>query len=280
MLLANWAVAGLFGYLLWDMVSRNHLHRIDRNHTLFISWATISLILNFALINFQQLYLVQVGGFIMVLALMVQTWQRPVAPIQCIASGAIIGVVSTYYNESLYLILLFPLLFYHMRSWSGRNCGSLVTGVLLAIWVRYCFLYFTAGEATANFVILSYADMLKDLIPSGLHYELWEWVYLGIFAFVLIIFSAIGFIQVEGNSIKADATNMMFSILTLVITVIAILDMTHLPDYIGHLSALLSIQLSLQQSCRYSSLLEWSILFILLVFAILGLLPIVMPLFV
>lgn len=290
-LCVNWLAAGLFSWIIWDIIEQHHLGLVDRNHAISISWALISMVLNFALINFNEYentssiarwlyvdksewrYLFQMLGFLVILSSMMRTWQRRVAPTYFLLSGAIIGVASVFLNYTLLWLILFPFFLYHMRSWSKQNWGSLFSGLILSIWIFYVGKMFIFGEAEADRFILSYSSVIYSLMPERLSYTFWEWVFMAFTALLLIIYSISGFAINVAKTVKAHSSVIMISTLSLVVTAFAIIDLSHLPNYVGIISILLSLQLAIHQSCLIDSKNEWWTIITLIIFAVLGVLP-------
>lgn len=290
-LCVNWIAAGVFAWIIWDIIERHHLGLLDRNHALSISWTLMSLVLNFALINFNEYetnadvaqwmyvdksewkYLIQMSGFLVIIYSVMQTWQHRIDPIRLLSCGAIIGVVSTFLNYSLLWLLLFPVFFYYMRSWSKQNWGSLITGLVLAIWISYIVKLIVAGEDNADGFILSYATLIDNLMPERIEYTFWEWVFMGFTALLLIIYSISGYAINVAKTVKAHSSVIMLSTLSLIITALAIIDLSHLPNYLGLLSIFLSFQISIHQSCLIDAKNEWWTLFLLFLYIVLSIMP-------
>ena len=134
-LCANWIASGLFAWMIWNIIEVNHLGIFKRNHAFPISWALISMVLNFALINFneykdgtlaaerwydidkfQWYYLIQMLGLLLIIMTMMQTWQNKIATLPLIFCGLITGAVSTLLNYSLFWLLFFPIILYQLLS--------------------------------------------------------------------------------------------------------------------------------------------------------------------
>lgn len=275
-LCANWIASGLFAWMIWNIIEVNHLGIFKRNHAFPISWALISMVLNFALINFneykdgtlaaerwydidkfQWYYLIQMLGLLLIIMTMMQTWQNKIATLPLIFCGLITGAVSTLLNYSLFWLLFFPVILYQLRSLSKQNLGSILTGVVLAIWLCYVGRFFLFGIDNADQHFLSYTKILDHLIPDYIDYTRWEWVFIGYIAILIIIYSIAGLTNNVANSVKAYSSIIMLSILSFIITIIAIIDISHLENYLGIIAILLSFQVSIHQSYINSAKNEW-----------------------
>ena len=286
----NWLASGILAWIIWDIIERHHLGISNRNHSVAISWTLTSIVLNYALINFNEyetgigtiwfiigkwewMYLSQIFGFLIIMFSAMQTWQQRTATINLLVCGLVIGFVSSYLNYSLFWILLFPVYFYHMRSWSKQNWGSLITGILLSIWLCYAIRFAINGEDAADTYILSYTKIIDNLMPDRINYTFCEWGFLSFIALLLIIYSISGFAINVAKTLKAHASIIMLSTLSLIITILAIIDLSHLPNYLGILSIFLSLQLSIHQSCLINIKNEWWTIIILLLFEVLSIIP-------
>lgn len=292
-LMLNWIAAGGFAWIISNIFKRHHLGLIDRDHSISISWALISVVLNYTLLYIKEYestekintwvgvdsglweYLLQMGGFLIMIATAINTWTHRIDALRFIFIGILIGGISTFLNYSIAWLLLFPFIFYHMRSWSIQNAGSLFSGIVLAIWIRYFVTILVAGMAAADAFILSYSTLIDNLIPGKIDYTYWEWIFIGLIGALLIIYSISGFAINVAKTVKAHSSVVMISTLTIVLTSFAIIDLSHLPNYIGLLSIFLSFQLSIHQSCIIDAKNEWWTIAILLILAIITILPLI-----
>lgn len=282
--LINWAVAGGCAFILWDIIEKHRLASLGRNHSRSIAWALISLMLNFVAVNFpgethdfRSLSLLV--GFISFLYISIESWQLKIAPLHYLILGTIVGLLSTYYSFCLYWLLLFPALFYFMRSWSKHNLASLGFGFFFSIWLRYIIQYLIFGEASADNIILSYLSVIEHLIPDTFNYNIYEWIFIAITALLIIIYSIMGFAVNMTKTVKASATITMLSLLSLIISIISIVDISHLTNYIAILALFMSAHMTNLQSYANDIKIDIFILIILLVYAVLDILPIILPLF-
>lgn len=284
MLGANWLAAGLFAWIIWDDIERHHLGLVDRNHSISISWALISMVLNYAYVNFNEYEIDQytlfvVGGFLIILSVSMRSWQMKVAPLQFILSGVIIGLLSSRSSYCLLWIILFPVIFYHMRSWSKENWGSVITGIILAVWMSYAVRLIFIGEESVGHLWHNYSNFVDGLLPDPLTYSIWEWIFLVFTALLLIIYSISGFFLEVAKTVKANASIIMLSTLSLILTIISLIDLSHLPNYLGLLSIFLSYQISIHQSCIIDAKNDWWTVSILILYAVFSIFPIFLPFF-
>lgn len=292
-LMLNWLASGAFAWIIKDIFKKHHLGLVDRDHSISISWALISIFLNYALLYINEYEptvvgsywfgissgiwkdLLQMGAFLFMLATAIDTWTHRIDAGRYLLIGALIGGVSTVLNYSIAWLLLFPFIFYLMRSWSKQNCGSLISGLLLAIWVRYVITMIIAGETQADAFIISYRTLIDNLIPGKIDYTFWEWIFIAFTGLLLIIYSISGFAINVAKTVKAHSSVVMISLLTILLTSFAILDLSHLPNYIGLLSIFLSLQLTIHQSCIIDGKNEWWTIAALIIFAVITILPLI-----
>lgn len=279
-LVGNWLFSGIIAWVISDLIDRHHLGTYNNNHALPISWSIISSVLTFALINFNEagsssIDLIQMTGFASILYFVTLTWQQRVSPILYMISGGIIGIVSVFFHFALLWIFLFPVIFYHMRTTSRENYGSLFTGLLLTIWIVYCLHLLVFGEASADAYILSYKDIIEEFRPDVLDYTPLEWVMLAFTLLLLIIYSISGYTLNVTKSVMSEGCVTMFSTLSLILAVISIFDITHLPNYLGLLSILLCLQISIHQSCILKARNDWWIISAVIILTIMNVFSII-----
>ena len=82
-------------------------------------------------------------------------------------------------------------------------------------------------------------------------------MFIGYIAILIIIYSIAGLTNNVANSVKAYSSIIMLSILSFIITIIAIIDISHLENYLGIIAILLSFQVSIHQSYINSAKNEW-----------------------
>ena len=287
-LCANWAAAGLFSWIIWNIIEVNRLGTYNRNHAISISWSILSMVMNFAMINFKEfdkwadtatwlsidatewIYLLQMLGALIIMATVMDTWQNRIATLHFLLCGIIMGILSTISSNVLFWLLLFPGILYQMRSWSRQNWGSLFSGIVLAIWLCYVGRMVLLGVENADAFILSFGNIFDTLLPTLINYTLWEWIFMAFVALLLIIYSIAGFTLNVAKTVKANAIVVMLAMMSLFITLIAVIDLSHLSNYLGMLAILSSIQISIHQSCVDDPRNEWWTIAIIVTLAVLS----------
>lgn len=296
-LVANWVAAGLFSWIIWNIIEVNRLGIYNRNHAVSISWPILSMVMNFAMINLREMEtlpdrgiwlnidiaqwinLIQMFGGLLIMVTVMQTWQNKLATLYFLFCGIVIGVLSAISNNVILWLLLFPGILYQMRSWSLQNWGSLISGVILSIWLCYVGQMLLLGVDTADAFILSYVKFYDTLLPGIFDYTLWEYIFMAFVALLLIIYSIAGIASSVAKSVKANAIVIMLAILSFLITLISVIDLSDLPNYIGMLAILLSIQITIHQSCVNDIRNEWWTISIIIIFAILSIVAQLLPLY-
>lgn len=286
---ANWLFAGVISAGIWHVTKRYHLCGIYDGKAFAISWPVLSACMNFSLCYFprtEQFFM----GVLLLLAMLsalsvtLSVWQDKNAVGKHMLIGLIIGFISTMLPHTLLWLLFLPLSAYHMRCWSPRNTFSTITGALLGIWFVYCVLFFWEeyGGAETGIVLFSADQMLRnylviirpesvDLVSAG--FGLWQWLFLGLIALLVVIYSISAMLLNAGNSIRAGASISLISTLSIFMVVLSFFDVAHLSFYISLLALFLSIQLTIHQANLHSAFNEWWTILIILSMIALTALP-------
>lgn len=275
----NWVMAGVLSAGIWHIVSRFSLDGGINVRAFAISWPLLSLTSNFSYCYFAHTDLfykniAQLVAMLGILTLFMSIWQRRQSILKHLAIGLIIGLISTLIPHAVLWLLLLPIASYYMRSWSSRNMFSTLTGSLLGIWFVYCFLALWQGIPAADKMIEQYAiimqkDDIQTLIQS---IGLWQSLFLGVTALLLVFYSAIARL-INTGSMRSSSSILLIATLSLMLIVLLLLDQRHLTTYLNMFALFLSLQLTINQSNLHSALNEWWILVLLLIFTALSILP-------
>lgn len=285
----NWLFAGLVAAGIWHITRRYHLCGIYDGRAITISWPLLCAVMNFTLCFFpryERFYLGIVLGLsmLLVLTLILSAWQGEMSVKRHLLVGIIIGLTSTLLPHTLLWLLLLPMTDYHMRSWSVRNAFGTLTGTALGIWTVYVGLFvhdhwFTAAPAEpglARQMLLDYAVIVQpenfNLLSSGL--GLWQWLFLGLIALLVIIYSISALLLNVADSVRAGASVSLISTLSISMVVFSFFDVTHLGFYICLLAFFLSIQLTIHMAHLRHALNQWWTLIIILAMLALSALPV------
>lgn len=281
-LLVNWLAAALFAWMIWDMMDKYQLSRFG-SKAFIISWPLIALALNFVQINFAEGHailwepLLKSTAQLILLRLGLGTWQGKLLPFRFFCIGLIIGGLSTFTPRSIFWLLIMPIVFFQMRSWSFRNFWSTLTGATFAIWTAYCAYFFLAGETQANEMIAQYRH-LSDLQMGLPDYESWEWLFIGLVGLQSLGYAFSGLMLNIGHNVRAHACILLISLSCLLLPFFCLAGISSLPLYLCLLSVFLSLLLSLHQSNLNSDANEWWIIISLFLSLALCLLPTIYPL--
>lgn len=287
-LCVNWIFAGCISFGIWYVTKRYHLCGLNEGKAFAISWPILSASMNFSFCYFPRteqffMSIVLMLAMILILYLQLNVWQDRQAIGRHILVGLIIGITSTMLPHTLLWLLLLPVFAYHMRCWSSRNAFSTLTGTLLGIWFTYCLLFFAdKAIGTADTIFFSADQMLRNyqtlfhpefsitLIES---FGVWQWLFLGLIALLVIIYSIAALLLNAGNSIRAGASISLISTLSIFMVVIFLFDIHHLSFYTSLLSLFFCIQLTIHQANVHTTFNEWWTIFIILAMLTLTALP-------
>lgn len=275
----DWAISGILSAGIWHIVARFRLDGGASVRAFAISWPLLAGALCFTSCHFSQPDqwlegIIQQLAMLAFISLQMSLWQRHQAIIKHILVGLIIGLTSTLIPHTLLWTLLVPIAGYYMRSWSLRNMMSVLTGIVLGIWFIFLFLFFGSSMEAADAMILQYAILFVPFDFSPLfELNLWQYIFLGFIALLLVLYSFSGLAINVGQSVRAEASILLISALSLALVVLFVFDLHHVSSYIGMFSLFLGLQLTIQQANFNSAIIEWWILLILLVSALLCLFP-------
>ena len=194
---------------------------------------------------------------LLIIGIVMGTWQRTFAPVEMLATGALLGTMSVYMPDMLYRLLLVPIALYQMRSLSLRNVAATLTGTALAVWTAYCLTFALAGEASADAIIGHYAS-ISDFSPSALpSMGLQMWAFVGLYLLLMAVYSFTSFIAGAGNTLRSHSAIILVATLGIIMAVFAVFDIDDLSLYLVLLSELLALQIALHKTERPSQVAEW-----------------------
>lgn len=275
----NWATAGLLSAGLWYVMGRFHLGGVTEGKALAITWPLMSITLNFAYLYFDITYpyfrgLVQLFALMGIITLVLSIWQEEQSTLRTLCIGILIGLSSTFFPHTILWIFMVPFIMFHMRATSSRNVFSILTGALLGVWFDYCLLFFQ-GPEVADAMLLQYLDIFQtNHYIQALHaLNLWQWLYLAIMALMVIVYSISAMLLGTGHSMRASASIMLLSTLSIAAVIFLCFDLMHTALYICQLSLFLCIQLTIHQANLRSSANEWWTLFIMVLCVVISILP-------
>ena len=277
-----WITAGVLSAGIWHIVARFRLDGGASVKAFAISWPLLTASLCFA-----RCYLVPLGngdegvwGIVQQLALLaflsqqMSLWQRRVAIIKHLLLGLIIGLTSTLNPHTLGWIVLLLIASYYMRCSSLRNMMSALTGIVLGIWAVYLAYFIVSGIKAADGMFAAYLDLfrLPDLtMLTAL--GTWPTAFVAYIGLLLFVYAMAGLAIDVGQTVRAEASIVLVSVLSLVLMVLLVLDASHLATHVPMLATFLALQLTIRQANLRSALVEWWILLIIAVGMALCLLP-------
>lgn len=278
----NWLSAGLLALGIWYLMGRFHLGGVSEGKSLAITWPLMSVTQNFALLYFDPSYS-YIRGLLVLFALMgiitlaLSTWQEEQSTIRSLSIGLLIGLSSTVFPHSILWLILVPFITFHMRSASSRNVFSILTGALMGVWMNYCLLFILLGEAAANAMLLQYADIinLSDYTAALSSFSLWQWLYLAMLTLLVIVYSISAMLLGTGHSVRASASIMLLSTVSIAEVLFLCFDLSNTALYISQLTLFLCVQLSIHQANLRSSVNEWWTICIILLVVAISILPLV-----
>ncbi len=276
-----WSVAGLLTAGIWHVVSRFRLDGGASIKAFAIGWPLLTQVLCFTCCHFPAdqgfgISLVQQVALLVLLSLQMSLWQRRVAVIKHLLLGLIVGLTSTLHPHFILFALLVPVASYYMRCSTPRNLLSALTGVLFGIWVTYLGLCLISGMEVADRMAGRY---LEALPAWGGWAERWRNLSVGqaiLVGYVLVlslVYALRGMAVDVGQSVRTEASIVLISMVSLAVGVLTVLGTVGLTTGVGMLATLLALQLTVHQANATLPLVEWWILLVLLVPAVLGLLP-------
>ena len=121
----------------------------------------------------------------------------------------------------------------------------------------------------AAYLRLFQAPPLAELAAMGT----WCTAFVAYVGLLLLVYAMAGLAIDVGQTVRAEASIVLVSVLSLVMMGLLVLDAAHLATLLPMLATLLALQLTLQQANLRSALVEWWILLIIAVGAALCLLP-------
>ncbi len=290
-----WGVAGVLTAGIRHIVARFRLDGGASVKAFAIGWPLLTQVLCFACCHLPTgasltRSLVEQLALLAILSLQMSLWQRRAAVIKHLLLGLIIGLTSTIHPPFILFALLLPVTGYYMRCISPRNLSGAFTGALLGIWFTYliiCLLPFFTVQSGGMEAADRMAARYLDIIPfSGQWLQrtiLWEGsavtlplmpaLFLGYLALMLLIYTFRALAVDVGQSVRAEASNILLSVVSLAVTALLIIDASGFTAYIGMLATLLALQLTIHQANTTSLIAEWWIMAILLIGTVLCLLP-------
>lgn len=278
----NWLIAGLCAWGIRDVVLRMRLSVSSECRALVISWPMMSLSLNFADLYFPGdvepwRALLQLLSMLLVVMLLLSTWQQRAAIVRYMTVGIVIALQSLLMPSTLLWLLLVPLALYEMRCWTSRNFWSVPTGALFALWVVWSGTYlFDSPEAAAS-IFEIYRPLLHPVfLPPIQPIDMWQGLFLGLTALLVVVYSVASLLLNVGQSIRAHDSVALVSLVALVLVVFTVFDLPNLPHYVNLLTLLLCVQLSIHQSNVHDATGEWWILLVILVSTALTALPLIL----
>lgn len=276
-----WSVAGLLTAGIWHVVSRFRLDGGASIKAFAIGWPLLTQVLCFTCCHFPAdqrfgIGLFQQVALLVLLSLQMSLWQRRVAVIKHLLLGLIVGLTSTLHPHFILFALLVPVASYYMRCSTPRNLLSALTGVLFGIWVTYLVLFLARGMEEADQLARRYLDAVPawgDWAARWSGLSVGQAILVGYVLLLSLIYALRGLAVDVGQSVRAEASIVFISMVSLVVGVLSVLSAVCLTTSVGMLATLLALQLTVHQANATHPLVEWWILLILLVPAVLVLLP-------
>ncbi len=274
-----WVTAGVLSAGIRHIVARIRPDGGASVKAFAIAWPLLTSSLSFAVCHIPACYsgdkvvwaIVQMLALLALLSLQTSLWQRRVAIIKHLLLGLIIGLTSTLNPHVLLWVVLQPIASYYMRCASMRNLMSTFTGIVLGIWAVYLAYFFGSGIGAADGMLAAYLRLFP--IPVLPRLGTWCTAYLAYVALLLLIYAMLGLAIDVGQTVRAEASIALVSVLSLVLLTLFALDATHLSTHLPMLATMLALQLTFRQANLRSAIIEWWILLIVAVGAALCLLP-------
>jgi hypothetical protein len=278
----NWAVSALFAYGIQDIIQRYKMGETRRGLIFYIAWIILCSTANFA-----SLYMpgdtapwkimLPMAGLMVILHLLLSSWQMHNAPVNYLAIGFIVSLLSLIHAPALLWLLLPGLGSIFMRSNSTRNFWSTLTGVVFGIWVSYFCVYFILGETKADNILNS----LLNIIPVTLtvpEFSLEVWIVIGITTILLLAYSVTSYLLNVGDSLRVTSVIRLISMMAFMFVLFTALNVSHIALYFSLITLLLTLLNALHLSNVQSDIHEWWTIFILVAMMLLDIIPILIPL--
>lgn len=279
---AAWAVTALFAFVIQDTLSRYYVGQIRNGVPFLVSWIVMSATSAFSVLSIEGetspwLVLLTEACLLCVLRILLVTWEAKRAVLPYFSVGLIIGCLSTLLPSVLCWLLLLPMAFYQLRTFSSRNVWSVPTGVVWGIWVVYCLMYFLGPEGAADAMLCGYGR-LWDLRLSPWPVWPWPvWTFLSFFLVLVLGYASVSLLFVFAKSIRGRANVMLVSLLALVELVFALLHLSDAGFHLGLLSVFLGLLIPCLLSYVRNVANEWMVLTLLILLMLAAVLPIALP---
>ena len=267
MLWANWGMAGLMSFIIWNFISKFNLHGDDALRTYAISWPLLTVGLQFVYCHYPHdgffyRVLLQNLALLLVINIMLSLWQAHNATSQHLLLGALIGLISSMLPHALLWLILLPIASFFMRSWSSRNILSGLTGAAIAVWLSYCALFLFVGSESAGQMLQRYAFILQDEdyspLFSGLGY--FQYLYLALVFLLTFFYGVSGLTLGVGQSTRSKSSIQLISTLSFVVALLLFLDVRHFFTSLSLLSLFIALQLTIHQANVKAIVHEWWII--------------------
>lgn len=283
MLWTNWAVTALLAFGVQDTLSRYYLGQVRNGAPFLVSWMVMLATVDYAMLHLPGdtapwLLLVAMVCLLVVLRIVLSTWEQQYAVPSFFLLGLLVGGLSTLLPFVLGWLVLLPIVLYQMRAWSGHNAWSSLTGIVLGIWTVYCLLFLFGGEERADAMLRGYGRLLDTGLPVWPSLQWQEWMFIAFFMLLLASYSMRRLLLVLGDNIRSRANSMMLAMLSLVVAVLSVADLGDIGFCLGLLSLFLSLQMCTYLANVRSSANEWWIFILLVLFLLMSVLPTAFPL--
>lgn len=279
----NWLTAGVLATGVWYLMGRFHLGEVSEGRAIAITWPLMSAAQNFAYLYFDPqfpFYLGQIYLLVLlfIIMLILSTWQELHSTPRNLCIGLLIGLIATSFPHAILWLLLVPLITFHMRSASSRNVFSILTGAVIGAWIAYCLLFILKSPESADAMLFRFSSIIDfpDYYATFSSFSLWQWLILSILTLLVIVYSFSAMLLGTGHSVRASASIMLISTLSIAGVIFLCFDISRAAIYISQLALFLCIQLSIHQANLRSSVNEWWTIFIILLIVIISLLPLVL----
>lgn len=279
----NWLMAGVLATGIWYLMGKFHLGEVSEGRAIAITWPLMSVAQNFAYLYFDPNYPFYLGQIyllilLFIIMLILSTWQELYSTPRNLCIGLLIGLIATSFPHAILWLLMVPLITFHMRSASPRNVFSILTGAVLGAWIAYFLLFVLRSPEAADAMLFNFSTIIDfpDYLATINNFSLWQWLYLSILTLMVIIYSFSAMLLGTGHSVRASASIMLISTLSIAGVLFLCFDISRAALYISQLTLFLCIQLSIHQANLRSSANEWWTIFIILFCISISILPIIL----
>lgn len=264
-----WVMAGVLSAGIWALVSRFRLDGGARVKAYAICWPLLAhwlcFVRSYVAVPSSAEGLAAAAWpmvpitLLALVMLAMSLWQQPDSIGRQLTMGLIIGLVSTVMPHVALWLVTLPAASYYMRSWSDRGIMSSLTGAVVAVWMVYCAVFFVASPSAAHAMLSHYGSIVLEprlSLLTAASPASWR-AYVVLTGLLLLVYSLSGLAVEVGQSVRAQASIQLVSVLGLMMLALALLFPASAAASLSTLPLLLAVQLTIHQANITTALNEW-----------------------